>query len=70
MPKITLIAEMHYVYLREVEVSDEELAEIQEAFGGGQDEAHLMAEQYLDGEDVFEDSGFESPRIILPTVPA
>ena len=70
MPKITLIAEKHFVYLREVEVSDEELAEIQTAFDGGRDDAHLMAAQYLDDEDVLEDSGFESVRIVLPKTSA
>ncbi len=64
MPRVTLIAEQHIVYSREMEVTDEELAALKSQIdAGGQGELHELAGEYLDDENILEDDGFEAVRL-------
>ncbi|MDF7815350.1 hypothetical protein [Hymenobacter sp. YC55] len=66
MPFVTLIAEQHLVFTRKIEVSDEELAELQAQLAEGrQDVSHLVAEDHLSEENILEDSGYEAVRLVL-----
>lgn len=68
MPKVVVIAEQHLVFTREIEVTEAELAELQARIAqGGQDDLHLVGEDYLGNgtEHVLEDSGYEDVRLEL-----
>lgn len=66
MPKVTIIAEQHLVFSREIEVTVEELAQMQaRAEDADQGELHLLAEDYLDEDNILEDNGYESVRLVL-----
>lgn len=66
MPIITLIAEQTLVFRRQMEVSDDELAEIQgRMVPGDQLELHSVAEDYLGEENIIEDNGYEAVRLVL-----
>lgn len=70
MPKVVVIAEQHLVFTREIEVTDEELAQMQATLAaGGQQETHLLAEGYLSDEHIQEDSGFEAVRLEIVGAP-
>lgn len=72
MPRVTIIAEQHLVFTREIEVSDEELAKLQSQIDeGGQSELHELASEYLGEENILEDDGFEAVRLeVRPVAPA
>jgi hypothetical protein len=68
MPKVTIIAEQTLVFRREIEVTAEELVQMQaRAQDGGQDELHLLAEDYLGSgeEHILEDGGYEAVRLVV-----
>ena len=66
MPLVTIIAEQHLVFTRKVEVSAEELAQMQAQLNeGSQDVSHQVAEDYLSEENILEDGGFEAVRLVL-----